>query len=281
MLKLSRSSRLIVITDVDGTLIDQRTYSYELSLPAVRRLQAKRIPIVLCSTKTSAEIILLWRELELDDPFICENGGAIYMPRDYLKVTLLGLKTDGPFEVLELGTDVDRLRHALADAAGACGVVLRTFGQMEVDEIATLTGLSLDQAARALERRYDEPFLVESGDSEKMAAMLRAKKLTVTKGDRFYHLSGGHSKRDAVEALLNLHRDQYGQVDRDRSGKFGQRRPDVIGRGPARFSQKSAMGAGTARSSRPSPMSSVRSGPGRRDGEKPSTGFSTKRRHEL
>jgi mannosyl-3-phosphoglycerate phosphatase family protein len=134
------------------------------------------------------------------------------MPRDYLKVTLLGLKTDGPFEVLELGTDVDRLRHALADAASACGVVLRTFGQMEVDEIATLTGLSLDQAARALKRRYDEPFLVQSGDSKKMAAMLRAKKLTVTRGDRFYHLSGGHSKRDAVEALLNLHRDQYGQV---------------------------------------------------------------------
>jgi len=202
----------MIITDVDGTLIDQRTYSYELSLPAVRRLQAKRIPIVLCSTKTSAEIILLWRELELDDPFICENGGAIYMPRDYLKVALLGLKTDGPFEVLELGTDVDRLRVALADAARACGVTLRTFGQMDVDEIATLTGLSLDQAARALQRHYDEPFLVQSGDSKKMAAMLRAKKLTVTRGDRFYHLSGGHSKRDAVEALLNLHRDQYGQV---------------------------------------------------------------------
>jgi mannosyl-3-phosphoglycerate phosphatase len=183
-----------------------------LSLPAVRRLQAKRIPIVLCSTKTSAEIILLWRELQLDDPFICENGGAIYMPRDYLKVALLGLKTDGSFEVLELGTDVDRLRHALADAAGACGVVLRTFGQMEVDEIAALTGLSLDQAGRALQRRYDEPFLVQSGDSNKMVDMLRAKKLTVTRGDRFFHLSGGHSKRDAVEALLNLHRDQYGQV---------------------------------------------------------------------
>ena len=212
MLKLSKSSQLMIITDVDGTLIDQRTYSYELSLPAVRRLQAKRIPIVLCSTKTSAEIILLWRELELDDPFICENGGAIYMPRDYLKVALLGLKTDGPFEVLELGTDVDRLRVALADAARACGVTLRTFGQMDVDEIATLTGLSLDQAARALQRHYDEPFLVQSGDSKKMAAMLRAKKLTVTRGDRFYHLSGGHSKRDAVEALLNLHRDQYGQV---------------------------------------------------------------------
>jgi mannosyl-3-phosphoglycerate phosphatase len=212
MLKLSKSSQLIVITDVDGTLIDQRTYSYELSLPAVRRLQANRIPIILCSTKTSAEILLLWREMELGDPFICENGGAIYLPRGYLKVALFGLKTDGAFEVFELGTDVDRLRVALADAARACGVILRTFGQMEVDEIAALTGLSLDQAARALQRRYEEPFLVQSGDSKKMTAMLRAKKLTVTKGDRFYHLSGGHSKRDAVEALLNLHRDQYGQV---------------------------------------------------------------------
>ncbi len=199
MLKLSKSSQLIIITDVDGTLIDQRTYSYELSLPAVRRLQANRIPIILCSTKTSAEILLLWHELELDDPFICENGGAIYMPRDYLKVALFGLKADGPFEVLELGTDVDRLRHALADAARACGVVLRSFGQMEIEEIAALTGLSLDQAARALQRRYDEPFLVQSGDTEKMAAILRAKNLTITKGDRFYHLSGGHSKRDAVE----------------------------------------------------------------------------------
>jgi len=33
-----------------------------------------------------------------------------------------------------------RPRHALADAAGACGVVLRTFGQMEVDEIANAAG---------------------------------------------------------------------------------------------------------------------------------------------
>jgi mannosyl-3-phosphoglycerate phosphatase len=207
-----KASQLIVITDLDGTLLDQRTYSYALSLPALRRLQAKQIPIVLCSTKTSAEMLPLWRELELKDPFICESGGAIYMPRAYLKVPVADLKTAGPFDVLQLGADVLRLRAALAHAARECQVTLRSFGQMNVDEIAALTGLAPEQALRASQRQYDEPFLVQSGDAERLSAMLRAQGLTVTRGDRFYHVTGGHSKRDAVVELLQLHRRQYGDT---------------------------------------------------------------------
>jgi mannosyl-3-phosphoglycerate phosphatase len=207
-----KARQLIVITDLDGTLLDQRTYSYELSLPALRRLQASRIPIVLCSTKTSAEMLPLWRELGLKDPFICESGGAIFFPRDYLKACVSDLKTAGTFEVLELGTDVLRLRAALAAAAADCRVGLRSFGQMDVDEIAALTGLAPEQAFRAGERQYDEPFLVRSGDVEKLSAVLRAQGLTLTRGDRFYHLTGGHSKRDAVVKLLHLHRRQYGDA---------------------------------------------------------------------
>lgn len=207
-----KASQLIVITDLDGTLLDQRTYSYERSLPAVRRLQAGRIPIVLCSTKTSAEMLPLWRELELKDPFICESGGAIYLPRDYLKTPVAELKAAGAFDVLRLGTDILRLRAALADAARECQVALRSFGQMKIDEIAALTGLAPDEALRASQRQYDEPFLVQSGDVERLSALLRAQGLTVTRGDRFYHLTGGHSKRDAVVELLELHRHHYGDT---------------------------------------------------------------------
>jgi mannosyl-3-phosphoglycerate phosphatase len=206
------ASQLIVVTDLDGTLLDQRTYGYELSLPAVRRLQAGRIPIVLCSTKTSAEMLPLWGELGLKDPFICESGGAIYFPLDYLKAQVSGLKTAGPFRVLELGTDVLRLRAALEEAAGECRVGLRSFGQMNVDEIAALTGLTPEQCFRAGQRRYDEPFLVQSGEVENLSAVLRRHGLTITRGDRFYHLTGGHSKRNAVVKLLDLHRRQYGEA---------------------------------------------------------------------
>jgi mannosyl-3-phosphoglycerate phosphatase len=207
-----KAGRLIVITDLDGTLLDQRTYGYEQSLPALRRLQTNQIPIVMCSTKASAEMLPLWRELGLRDPFICESGGAIYFPRNYLRLSLHGLESEEDFDVLELGGDIIHLRHALADAARSCNVVLKSFGQMNIDEIAALTGLGLERARRAAQRRYDEPFVIRDGDVEQLTAALRAKTLTVTKGDRFYHLTGGHSKCDAVRRLLDVHRRQYGET---------------------------------------------------------------------
>jgi mannosyl-3-phosphoglycerate phosphatase len=77
------AKRLIVFTDLDGTLLDQVTYSYRASLPALRKLQALKMPVILCSSKTRAEIEPLWRELILEDPFIVENGGAIYFLPEY------------------------------------------------------------------------------------------------------------------------------------------------------------------------------------------------------
>jgi mannosyl-3-phosphoglycerate phosphatase len=210
MLTPSKSSRLLVVTDLDGTLLDQQTYSYELCLPALCRLRASRIPIVMCSTKTSAEMLPLWRELELDAPFICESGGAIYFPRGYLRAPLPRLKSEEDFEVLELGGDIIPLRLALADAARECNVGLQSFGQMSLDEIADLTGLGLEQARRAAQRRYNEPFRVTYGDVEKLIACLHTKRLTVTQGGCLYHLTAGHTKGDAVARMLQLHRQQHG-----------------------------------------------------------------------
>lgn len=203
------SQNFIVITDLDGTLLDQRTYSYEMSLPGLRRLQRKRIPVVLCSTKTSAEILPLWRELELDSPFICESGGAVYFPDQYPRISSRVAKNENDFQVLELGAEIVGLRQALAESARECGVGLRSFGQMNTEEIAELTGLSWAEALLASERRYDEPFVVCSGDVERLIAALSARGLTVTRGDRLYHLTGGHTKRDAVDRLLEIHRERF------------------------------------------------------------------------
>ena len=95
-----KEKKIVVITDLDGTLLDQRTYSYEPSLPAVARLRELKISLVLCSSKTAAEIIPLQRELGLKDPFICESGGAVYFsPRDF-KFSLAGMKTKKLFHVI-------------------------------------------------------------------------------------------------------------------------------------------------------------------------------------
>jgi mannosyl-3-phosphoglycerate phosphatase len=197
---------LIVVTDLDGTLLDEKSYSYEASLPAVEKLKSIGVPVILCSSKTHAEVVALWKELALKDPFVVENGGAIYSPARYFPFPLPGFKSRRSFKVLELGTDVGQLREVLAETADRCHVTVRSFSAMSVGEICALTGLTSDQAGLALKREYDEPFLIERGDRERLFRALIGKGLTVTRGGRFFHLTGGHEKGNAVKILLDLYR---------------------------------------------------------------------------
>jgi mannosyl-3-phosphoglycerate phosphatase len=207
-----KHAQLIVITDLDGTLLDQETYSYEASRPAIQKLTSLQIPLILCSSKTRSEIVALWEQLDLKDPFISENGGAIYFLPGYFPVSVEGATPKGWFEAVELGADISRLRRVLQEASQECNVEVRSFATMKPDELSRLSGLTQDQARLALEREYDEPFLVERGDQYKLFDALRKKDLTVTHGGRFFHVTGGHDKGKAVKTLIDLYRRSGSQV---------------------------------------------------------------------
>ena len=71
------NSSIWVVSDVDGTLMD---HSYDLT-PAketIKTLQKLSIPVILCTSKTAAEVRVIRNELNLKDPYIVENGAAIY-----------------------------------------------------------------------------------------------------------------------------------------------------------------------------------------------------------
>jgi HAD superfamily hydrolase (TIGR01484 family) len=53
-----KDSSLLVFTDLDGTLLDHHTYSFEPALPALNSLKEKNIPLIICTSKTRAEIPL-------------------------------------------------------------------------------------------------------------------------------------------------------------------------------------------------------------------------------
>ena len=106
-----RGKFLVVITDLDGTLLDQQTYSYEPSLAAIERLRGQKFPLVLCSSKTAAEILALQRQLQLKEPFICESGGAIFLPRGYFPFPIAALKSQRQMDVIEFGKRIFYLRR--------------------------------------------------------------------------------------------------------------------------------------------------------------------------
>jgi mannosyl-3-phosphoglycerate phosphatase len=75
-----RQRKLVVMTDVDGCVLDRESRSHAGAEAALDRLKLAGVPVILCSSRTRAELERLQQELGLADPFIAENGGALFAP---------------------------------------------------------------------------------------------------------------------------------------------------------------------------------------------------------
>ncbi len=196
---------LVVFTDLDGTLLDHSTYSFEPARPALAALAEAGAPVVFCTSKTRAETER-WREaLGNADPFVVENGGAAFFPEGYFGPGERGDRRDGGYAVLEFGRPYADLRRALADIRAATGLPLRGFGDMGLDEIADRCGFSREDAALAARREYDEPFAgVDAAGLARVGREAEARGLRIVSGGRFHHLVGPSDKGRAVRALRGL-----------------------------------------------------------------------------
>lgn len=198
----------LVVTDLDGTLLDEDTYDLAPARPGLDALRERRLSLVLCSSKTRAEMEPLAQELGLDAPLIVENGGAIVLRARMLPFLPPGGRRDGDRLVVPLGTARSALVAALDEVAEEAGVAVRSFAVMTPGEVAERTGLGREAAARALKREWDEPFVVDpeggDGTTARLEEAARRRGLRVTRGGRFHHLTGTSDKGLAVRMVLQL-----------------------------------------------------------------------------
>ena len=105
--------KFVIFTDLDGTLLDPETYSFQKALPALKLIKKSEIPLVFSTSKTRAETEFYRKKLENKHPFIVENGGAIFIPRNYFPFGFKYDRVDGEYLVIKLGTDYGKLRKVL------------------------------------------------------------------------------------------------------------------------------------------------------------------------
>jgi mannosyl-3-phosphoglycerate phosphatase len=201
----------IFFTDLDGTLLDHDTYSFQGAEGALAALQKKKIPLVICTSKTRAEIEFYRADLENDHPFISENGGAIFIPQSYFGFDFEFSKEMLDYYVIELGTSYRILRRALEEIRSQ-GLVLKGFGDMTAEEVARDTGLSLELAELAKIREYDEAFRLIKGERQKLISLIEAKSLNCTEGGRYYHIMGDSDKGKSVRILKDLFKKKFGEI---------------------------------------------------------------------
>ncbi|MBS0169753.1 MAG: HAD-IIB family hydrolase [Nitrospira sp.] len=200
--------RILVLTDLDGSLLDTTTYSYEPAREALALLEQLGAALILVSSKTRSEMEPLRRRLHNSSPFIVENGGALFIPRGIFPFPLEQASIRDGYEVVELGTAYTGLRAALNRIRQELGGRLRGFGDLSIQEVAQLTGLSADEARLATQREYDEPFVVE-GDGiswDQLEAAVERQGLRCTRGGRFYHVMGANDKGLASTRLISWYR---------------------------------------------------------------------------
>ena len=206
--------RVVVITDLDGTLLDHDTYSFHDAAPALHLLQSHNIPLVCCTSKTRAETELWRRRLGNHHPFIVENGGAAVTPKNYFQFSPTAITPEGEYMVQAFGRPYNELRKALAAASQAARCAVRGFGDMDEPEVAKLCGIPLEQARLAKMREYDEPFLIlEPERAERLLSEIRQMGFESTRGGRFHHITGGCDKAGAVRFLLEAFRRDAGNVE--------------------------------------------------------------------
>ncbi len=186
--------QLLIVTDLDGTLLNHDDYRWAPAAATLARVQAAGIRIVLNSSKTAAELIELANQMRLDGPLVFENGGGICRRT----------APDAPWQTTVLGTPRARLQTQLSALRARHGWRFRSFGELDDAEVAALTGLPQAAAALARQRQCSEP-LDWQDDDDALAACtsaLRAAGLAVTRGGRFVHVSGRHDKGTALDTLL-------------------------------------------------------------------------------
>ena len=185
------NSSLWVVSDVDGTLMD---HSYDLT-PAketIKTLQKLSIPVILCTSKTAAEVKVIRKELNLTDPYIVENGAAIY-GESLQKVNgkiILGKK----YEILE------EILNLISKEIDYKLIPLNNLSDSEATE---LTGLKGNSLTLMRDRHWSMPFLNPPGFLEdKINICCKKFNVDIFKGNRMSHLlSTSSNKGKAINAL--------------------------------------------------------------------------------
>jgi mannosyl-3-phosphoglycerate phosphatase len=205
-----KNKKLIIFSDLDGTLLDHNTYSFDAATEALKRIRERGIPLVLCSSKTRAEIEI-WRErLDNNAPFISENGGAVFIPDAKIRKDRNYTNKES-YQVIELGIRYVELIKQFKNLKDKFGNKIKGFSEMEVGELIDLTGLSKEDAVLAKKREYSEPFLFKGTKDDKieLEKTTRRLNLNLTKGGRFFCLLGDNYKGKAVNIISGMYRENH------------------------------------------------------------------------
>ncbi|MFT5597871.1 MAG: mannosyl-3-phosphoglycerate phosphatase [Chitinophagales bacterium] len=181
---------MIVLSDLDGTLLNHDDYAYDAAKPALEALREHHISLILCSSKTSAEIIPLRSEMGFDNcPAIVENGGGI------LKARATNIASSSNHK---------RLMKVIDTLPEPSRLLFSGISSWPPETLQKYTGLSAGVFSLAIQRQYSEPGLWSGDERSKQTfiSALKVKGVVAHQGGRFLTLSFDTNKAVLAQKII-------------------------------------------------------------------------------
>ena len=197
---MKEKTAILIISDLDGTLLDHNNYQFEAALPALNVVKSREIPLILNSSKTAAEIKVIRSTLDNHYPFVVENGAGIYLP-----------SISGKDEVVSFGKKRSEIITILHEIKEKLSLSYIGFDDMSLDDLMLCTGLNKEQAEMAKQRDFTEPLQWHDNDNKWQLFCQELKKagLSYAKGGRFISVSINVDKGQSINWLRNYYKKEF------------------------------------------------------------------------
>jgi mannosyl-3-phosphoglycerate phosphatase family protein len=168
------AQRLVVVTDIDGSLLEPGTRSLPDDRAALDFLAARGIPLVINSSRTRAEIERLHQTLHMLTPFISEHGSALFVPHGCFPFVPARSQPALGGSVIEFGRRYHDVVEGLRLTSRELGVEIVGFAELTIQDVARELGVAIVEAQLAKLREYTELFRIVDDKDATRSRLLKA-----------------------------------------------------------------------------------------------------------
>lgn len=219
-----KKEKKIIITDIDGTIVDN-TYSLKKIKPVVEKIKKDKTILCFCTSKSFFELEHFRKKLNNKHPFILENGSAIFLPKNYFsfkidkkilkKFNIKKIRRIQDFDIIELNVSHKETINAIKTIQKKLNFHTKIYSKLAVDEIQKITNLPKNMAKLSKIKNYADGLFVPKMTKQKINEIKKqAKKIgfNAKEGGRFVGINNGGDKGTSTKILLYLFKKEMGEI---------------------------------------------------------------------
>ena len=189
---------ILLFTDLDGTLLNKKTFEFKAALNLIKNCISKGINIIPNSSKTDLELNEICEDLKIPKVYISENGSCIYG---------LNFLSDKLNEKICLSRNKEIIFKNFSDNINfklqkKCLILENETLQNQIEVL----GLPKNKISKAMNRKFSMPFIFLGNKEEEVELKNSVKThgLNIQFGGRVLSLGDKVSKGNAMMRFISL-----------------------------------------------------------------------------